>query len=258
VEILKPRRVSHWAVIASLVLTVFFASLLWLGIRGAIRTDFQTNTRTQTERLAFAVREASDWMQRDREYKMYNLDALISRVWDIYYSALAIDRVPAVIPHENGAALGAAFRHVLMPRFLYPDKPDLPSESDDVRRFTGQQVAGREQGTTIAFGYVIQSYIDFGLPWMFLPPAGLGVFLGLAYRWFHTRLHFEEILLAVLAVAFWANIMPYNIAWAKLLGKLLTSIVFVGGAAAIIDHYLYMARLREMSGPTPTRVAQPR
>jgi hypothetical protein len=258
VEILKPRKVSHWAVIASLVLTVFFAGLLWLGIRGAIREDFQVTTRTQTERLVFAIGEATEWMQRDGEYKMYNLDALINRVWDIYYSSLALDRVPAIIPHENGAALAAAFRHVLMPRFLYPDKPDLPSESEDVRKYTGERVAGREQGTTIAFGYVIQSYIDFGLPWMFLPPAGLGLFLGLAYRWFHTRLHFEEILLAVLAVAFWANIMPYNIAWAKLLGKLLTSIVFVGGTAAIVDHYLYISRLRQLSGPASSPVPQTR
>jgi hypothetical protein len=109
-------------------------------------------------------------------------------------------------------------------------------------------VAGREQNTTIAFGYVIQSYIDFGVPMMFLPTFGLGVLLGLGYRWFITRLHFEEIVLAVLAVAFWANIMPYNVAWAKLLGKLMTAVVFVGGAAFMVDHALYVARVRRTGG----------
>jgi hypothetical protein len=256
VEVLKPRKVSHWAIVASLVLTVFVTSLLWLGIRGAIRTDFEQNSRTQTERLLFAIREAGYWWERDRETKMYDMDALIDRVWDIYYTALALDRVPSVIPHEDGAALTAAFRHVLMPRFLFPDKPDLPSESEDVRKYTLERVAGREQGTTIAFGYVIQSYIDFGVPLMFAPPLGLGVFLGLAYQWFLRRLHFEEILLAVLAVAFWANVMPYNVAWAKMLGKLLTSMVFVGGAAAIIDHVLYTARLRQMSDVGRTAYAR--
>jgi hypothetical protein len=93
---------------------------------------------------------------------------------------------------------------------------------------------------------VIQSYIDFGVPLMFLPTFGLGVLLGLGYRWFTTRLHFEEIVLAVLAVAFWANIMPYNVAWAKLLGKLMTALVFVGGAAVIVDHALYVARVRRV------------
>jgi hypothetical protein len=247
VEVLRPKRVTHWAIVASLVATVFASSLLWLGIRGAIRQDFEQNTRTQTERLLFAVREAGYWWQRDRETKLYDLDNLASRVWDIYYTALALDRVPAMMPHEDGAALKAAFAHVLMPRFLYPDKPPLPSESDDVRKYTGEQVAGREQNTTIAFGYVIQAYIDFGVPLMFVPMVGLGIFLGVTYRWFMTRLHFEEILLAVLAVAFWANIMPYNIAWAKVLGKLLTSMVFVGGAAAILDHVLYVSRIRQAS-----------
>jgi hypothetical protein len=255
VEVLKPRKLSHWAIMASLVLTVFLTSLLWLGIRGAIREDFDNNTRTRTERLVFAVREAGAWWERDRETKLYDMDALIDRVWDIYYTALALDRVPHVIPHENGAALSAAFAHVLMPRFLFPNKPDLPSESEDVRKYTLERVAGREQGTTIAFGYVIQAYVDFGVPLMFLPPLGLGVFLGLAYRWFVTRLHFEEILLAVLAVAFWANIMPYNVAWAKLLGKLLTSMVFVGGAAAIVDHMLYVSRLRRGSEVAPPAYA---
>ena len=257
VEILRPRRVGHWAVIAGLVFTVFFTSVLWLGIRGAIREDMENNQRTAMERFLFATREMGFWWERDRDYKMYDTDALVSRVWDIYYTALALDRVPSAIPHQNGTILGAAVQHVLMPRFLFPDKPPLPSESDDVRRYTHQQVAGREQGTTIAFGYVIQAYIDFGIPYMFLPAIGLGLFLGLAYRWFLTQLHFEEILFAVLAVAFWANIMPYNMSWAKMMGKMLTSMIYVGGAAALLDHFLYTSRMRHAGSPTPVAYAPP-
>jgi hypothetical protein len=253
VEVLRPKRASHWAIVASLVLTVFASSVLWLGIRGAIREDFEMNNRSQMERLGFAAREAGFWWASDREMKLYDIDAVISRVWDIYYTALALERVPAVLPHEHGAALQAAVRHVLMPRFLFPNKPDLPSESDDVRKYSGEQVAGREQNTTIAFGYVIQSYIDFGLPGMFVPTLGLGILLGVAYRWFTTRLHFEEITLAVLAVAFWANIMPYNVAWAKLLGKLVTAVVFVGGAAVLVDHALFVARLRRVGSRAVAR-----
>jgi hypothetical protein len=129
---------------------------------------------------------------------------------------------------------------------LNPDKPPLPSESEDVIRYAGVKVAGREQGTTIAFGYVIQSYIDYGIPWFVIPPFGFGLLLGGAYRFFMTSLRHEEILIAVLAVGFWANIMPYNTAWAKMLGKLLTSLVYIGGLALILDHFLYAGRLRRM------------
>jgi hypothetical protein len=225
---------------------MLWLSIVWLGIRGEIRHDFATlgSTRTPMERLRFAYGEFTQWWELEREYKMYDADALAERVWDVYYTALALDRVPAVLPHENGALLSAAFQHVLTPRFLNPNKPDLRSESEDVIRYAGVQVAGRQEGTTIAFGYVIQSYIDFGIPWMVLPSLGFGIFLGMAYRFFMTTIRHQEILVAVLAIAFWGNILPYNVAWAKMFGKLLTALVYVGGPAIVLDHVLYYNRMR--------------
>jgi hypothetical protein len=44
-------------------------------------------------------------------------------------------------------------------------------------------VAGPESGTSIAFGYAAESYVDFGIPWMFLPVAAYGALMGVAYRW---------------------------------------------------------------------------
>jgi hypothetical protein len=247
-EAFEPRRVTHWALSALLVCSVVALSVVWLGIRGEIRADIARAdvVRTQTQRLEFAYEEFQTWWRTESEYKMYDVDALVERVWDIYYTALALDRVPSVLPHEEGAIMSTAIQHVLTPRFLNPNKPPLPSESDDVIKYAGVKVAGREQGTTIAFGYVIQSYIDYGIPWFVVPPFAFGLLLGASYRYFMTSLRHEEILIAVLAVGFWANIMPYNTAWAKMLGKLLTSLVYIGGIALIVDHYLYMGRLRRM------------
>jgi hypothetical protein len=245
-ETFQPKRFSHWVLTGSLVVAMLWLSIVWLGIRGEIRRDFATlgSARTPFERLEFAYGEFREWWQLEREYKMYDADALAERVWDVYYTALALDRVPTVLPHENGALLSAAFQHVLTPRFLNPNKPDLRSESEDVIRYAGVQVAGRQEGTTIAFGYVIQSYIDFGIPWMVLPSLGFGVFLGVTYRFFMTTIRHQEILVAVLAIAFWGNILPYNVAWAKMFGKLLTALVYVGGPAIVLDHVLYFNRMR--------------
>lgn len=258
-EVFQPRKAAHWAISVLLVGSVLSLSVVWLGIRGAIRDDITTTdiVRGQAERVEFALTEFRLWWQLEPEYKMFDVDALAERVWDVYYTALALDRVPSVLPHENGAILRAAFQHVLTPRFLNPDKPPLPSESDDVRKYAGVHVAGLEEGTTIAFGYVIQAYIDFGIPWMFLPSLGFGLFLGAAYRFFLTSIRHEEILIAVLAAGFWANIMPYNTAWAKMMGKLLTSLVYIGGIAAVVDHYLYVNRQRrlgEVEYKQPARV----
>jgi hypothetical protein len=247
-EAFEPRRVTHWALSALLICSVVALSVVWLGIRGEIRADIARADviRTQSQRLEFAYDEFQKWWRTESEYKMFDVDALVERVWDIYYTALALDRVPSVMPFEEGAIMSTAFQHVLTPRFLNPNKPPLPSESEDVIKYAGVKVAGREQGTTIAFGYVIQSYIDYGIPWFVIPPFGFGLLLGGAYRYFMTSLRHEEILIAVLAVGFWANIMPYNTAWAKMLGKLLTSLVYIGGIALVLDHYLYTGRLRRM------------
>lgn len=244
-EVFRPKRIGHWVTTIVLVVTTSVASVVWMGIRGSVREDIQAGSeRTARERLAFAIDEARSWWRVEPEFKEESVDVLVERVWDIYYTALALDRVPAIMPHENGAILWAAIQHVLTPRFLNPNKPELESESESVRRYTGEQVAGREQGTTIAFGYVIQSYIDFGIPMMYLPPLIWGLLLGAAYRFFVTTIRHEEILLPVLAVAFWIVIMAYNVAWAKWLGKFITGAVYLGVLALVVDHYLVIREQR--------------
>jgi len=64
--------------------------------------------------------EFQKWWRTESEYKMFDVDALVERVWDIYYTALALDRVPSVMPFEEGAIMSTAIQHVLTPRFLNP------------------------------------------------------------------------------------------------------------------------------------------
>ena len=247
-EVFRPRKAGHWMLVATLMVAAVMLGTVWLGIRSEIRADIASgNERPRMERLAFAIDQARAWWNSDGDLKLYDLDDLVERMWDIYYTALALDRVPSQIPHQDGAIAWAAVQHVFMPRFLFPNKADLPSESDDVYRYTGIKVAGREQATTIAFGSVIQSYLDFGVPLMFLPPLLLGVFLGVLYRWLLKTVHHEEILLAIVAVAFWSTLMAYNVSWAKILGKFLTTLVYMGGPGVLIDKLLYESRVRRGS-----------
>jgi hypothetical protein len=244
-EVFRPRKTSHWMLVAVLLVSAVMLGTVWLGIRSEIRSDISGGAvRPRAERLAFAIDEARSWWNSDTELKMYDLDDLVERLWDIYYTALALDRVPSQIPHGNGEMMWAAVQHVLMPRFLFPNKADLPSESEDVYRYTGLRVAGREQATTIAFGSVIQSYIDFGVPLMFLPPLMLGLLLGVLYRWLLNTVHHEEILLAIVAVAFWSTLMTYNVSWAKILGKFFTTMIYMGILGVMLDKMLYESKVR--------------
>lgn len=80
------------------------------------------------------------------------------------------------------ASIRSAVDNVLTPRLFNPDKPAIPSPSDEVRKYAGVWVRGRESSTSIAFGYVGESYVDFGLPWMFIPILAYGLLIGVAYR----------------------------------------------------------------------------
>src|SRR4029077_12105570 len=92
----------------------------------------------------------------DRSDIWTTADALVERMWAIYYPALALERVPEVIPHTDGTILAAALTHIVTPRVFFPDKPELPSDSESVRKYSNVRVAGRETNTSIAFGYSIE------------------------------------------------------------------------------------------------------
>jgi hypothetical protein len=159
-------------------------------------------------------------------------------MWDIYYPALALARVPKVLPHTDGAMMTTALQHVLTPRILVPDKQDVESDSLQVRRFAGLWVAGPEQNTTISFGYPIQSYIDYGIPGMFVPVFLFAVFMGAAYRCLLRILVHREISVAVVTVIFWMSLYAANKSWAKMIGLALTMLVYLGGFTYLIDRYL--------------------
>jgi hypothetical protein len=127
------------------------------------------------------------------------LDALVLRVSYVNFFALAVENVPARVPYENGELWEGCIVHVLTPRFLFPDKPAL-DDSERTRLYTGVNVAGVEQGTSIGIGYVGESYIDFGPIWMFMPIFFLGLSYGVINRFFITRTRYK-LLGSALAVS---------------------------------------------------------
>ncbi len=239
-ELFDRRRVAHWVGIGGLLATCLVAGVLWMSIRGDLRSRIAEGRAgaSPQERLGVILDMSQSWWKGDSADKLDDIERFVDRVWDVYYPALALARVPSVMPHENGAILMATLQHIATPRVLFPDKKELESDSMSVRKYTGLMVAGPEQGTSIAFGYAIQSYIDFGVPLMFLPILGFGVLAGVSYRWLITHLRHYEIAIAVTTVIFWLSISPWNRAWARLLGLFGTMLIYLGGTALAVDKYL--------------------
>src|SRR5712692_6826473 len=193
----------------------------------------------------------SKWLRRDFDTMLFDLDFFVDRLWVIYYPALAVTRVPAVVPHEHGAILGRALLHVVTPRVLFPDKAVLESDSEMVMRYSGVWAAGAEKDTSIAFGYAAESYVDFGVPLMFLPVLAWGFLMGMAYHWWLRVIRHREIAIGLVTVMFWLALYLFERSWIKTLGLTVTMMVYLGGAAFVLDRYLLSRRGPETIRPEP-------
>jgi hypothetical protein len=253
-ETFDRRRLKHWLVVGGLIVIMSGTGVLWLAVRGDYRHDLDSDaiSDSREERLAHIGRLTRDWLQNDPGRFLENVDFFVDRLWAVYYPALAVSQVPAVLPHENGAILWRAVQHLAMPRFLFPDKPGLASDSDMVRKYAGVWVAGSDENTSIAFGYAVESYIDFGVPLMFLPVFVYALLLGAAYEGLLRAVRHRELAVALVTVIFWMSLYLFERSWVKHLGFTITLIVYLGGATIVADRVLlWLNAARPTRRPAP-------
>lgn len=239
-ETFDRRRLKHWIVVGVLMAVMGSTGVLWMAVRGDYRHDLDSDaiSDSREDRLAHIGRLTRDWLKNDPGQLLENLDFFVDRLWAVYYPALAVSQVPAVLPHENGAILLRALEHLVTPRFLFPDKAGLPSDSEMVRKYAGVWVAGADENTSIAFGYAIESYIDFGVPLMFLPIFVYALLLGVAYQLLLRSVRHRELAVGLVTVIFWMSLYLFERSWVKHLGFTVTLIVYLGGATIVADRVL--------------------
>lgn len=230
------RKRVHWGTVTTLVFALFFTSLLWTGIKMDTRQDYYS--RSQWERATFTFERSVAWLQSPTEIKLLTADKLVERIWHIYYPALALERVPDRIDHTNGELTRTALRHIFMPRILFPDKPPLPSDSEMVRKYSGVWVAGAESKTSIAFGYSIELYVDYGIPIMFVPMFIFGGLLGFCYSFLRRVIYYNQISSGFIVLTFWLALYLFERSWIRTLGLGFTYVIVLGTLAIVIDNVL--------------------
>lgn len=257
-ERMSLRRARHWLILGGLAVVIFSSALLWISIRTPYRQDFELDAFAESRgaRLERITDLSTDWLASDAEELWYDTDKLVDRLWAVYYPALALSRVPEQVPHSEGRMIGEAVRHVLMPRILFPDKDILPSDSEKVRLYSGVWVAGADQGVSIAFGYAIESYVDFGVPLMFLPSLIWGMVMGMLYRFLTRLIWHRDLAVAVITVVFWVALYLFERSWIKTLGTSLTLMIYLGLTVFLIDRLLWSLRSQRRNRlALPTSVA---
>ena len=129
-----------------------------------------------SDRIAFFVENFRTELPLLFEAPEPYVEALVERMSYITFFSRVLEHVPAREPHAEGELLSMAMQNAFVPRFLVPEKPELPSDSYYTRRFAGVLVA--ETGTSVSIGYMAEFYADWGLGGMFLSILAFGVWIG--------------------------------------------------------------------------------
>jgi hypothetical protein len=239
IECFNRRLPSHWVRLAAIGSAMVVLGVVWMGIRSTYRKEFAREdfASSRSARLGTVGSLSSQWLGSDVASMVEDTDRLVERLWTIYYPAIAVSRVPDVLPHEGGAIMLSALKHIVTPRLLFPDKEPLPSDSELVRKYTGIPVAGADENTSIAFGYAAEAYVDFGLPLMFLPSLLFGVFMGILYRLAYHLMYHRELAVALVSVVFWLSLYLFERSWIKTFGLTLTLIIYLGGVVWLLDRH---------------------
>lgn len=246
-ERFEVKNLRHWVVFGGLAAAALFLAVLWTAVKGDYRAKFvsdQAFAGSTETRLSYIGSALGNFVFGEGGEVADQMDTLVDRLWVVYYPALAVSRVPQELPHTNGEILQAAVLHVLTPRFLFPDKAALRSDSEMVRKYSGVWVAGGEDDTSeqsdtsIAFGYAAESYLDFGVPWMFAPVLIWGLAMGMVYGLFFRLIVHRELAIAVGTVIFWLSLYIFERSWVKTLGQSATMIVYLTLVTVLIDRFL--------------------
>jgi hypothetical protein len=252
-EVFDYRKAGQWMSLAAVLGVMVITSIVWMGVRTSYRRDFteiDTFSTTQSARVDRMGSLSSDFFKKQPDEIASTVDSVVDRIWVVYYPALAIARVPSILPHTDGAIMLAAIRHVLMPRAFFPDKGELPSDSEMVRKYSGVMVAGRDQGTSIAFGYAAESYLDFGAPLMFVPVCCFGMLMGAAYGWFTRAIWHRELAVSLVTVVFWLSLYLFERSWAMTLGYSVSLIIYLGVPTVLLDRFLLVRFFAEKERKT--------
>jgi hypothetical protein len=183
------RRFSGRQLFYSLVLGCLLSTLLitWTAIKGEYR--HYLNAGNHKQQVNVSRGEAFDKIGQqvsDLSWNRYQqaMNMSLYRLQYIFHLAKTMDRVPSVMPYENGQLWIDNLSFVLVPRLLDPDKPIFDA-SIKTNKSTGLHYSGLKQGASFGLGYFADGYIDFGYVGMMLPLILLSLLLVIIYRTFY-------------------------------------------------------------------------
>lgn len=224
VERLNFKQVFSVAIIA--VVLGFFA-LVWTNIKGEYRSFLSGGEKSQavTADKGEALDKLVDLSANVNHEKLNSsVFDFLDRLQYTYHFAKTMDRIPAIMPFENGANWLLSLEFTTTPRFLNPDKPNFDA-TEKTKKYTGIKYAGRDQGTSFSLGYFPDAYIDFGIYGMMVFLFFLGMLYMLIYSYLLRKSSKNIVFNYSVAGAFFLEFNALEMDSTYLLGRLFSSIV---------------------------------
>ncbi len=237
-EVFDRRSVRQWAALGCLGIVMVTLGIVWIGVRSSYRETYLSDERfvnSRSARIDALNGAVGELASQNSESLWLNVDRFVERMWPIYYPALVLDRVPSMLGHTDGSLMADTLRYVFEPRIFFPDKPYIVSDSVMVHKYTGLAVAGEDQDTDIAFGYAAESYIDFGVPGMFVPMGIWAMFIGIACALIFREYHHRDIAVSIVTVIGWFALYLFERSWTKTIGYGGSLLIYAGGLCYLLD-----------------------
>jgi hypothetical protein len=128
------------------------------------------------ERIATTV-STLEWFDADDFRHRMQVDRRLNQNWMVGAAAERLDGGDQAFAGGETLLWGVV---ALVPRAVWPGKPEVGGGGDLVSRFTGATFA---EGTSVGAGQVLEFYVNFGLPGL----VGCFVLFGFALGWLDSR-----------------------------------------------------------------------
>ena len=108
-----------------------------------------------------------------------NVERIIIRLNQGWIISILMERVPELLPYASGETVAVALMASILPRFLFPDKPEAGGRKN-YEKYTGFNLW---DSTSMGISTVGEAYINFGTEgaWVFM--LFLGAIFSLILRW---------------------------------------------------------------------------
>lgn len=241
----KPRiRVTDTFVVSFVAMIILSVGIFWSAIKPEYRDFVNKGSGEQivevplVDRIDFLSNAALTF---NNEKVAEGFQKLVARHGYIEFLGLVMQNVPTGLAYQNGQITLSVFRHISVPRFLWPGKPPLPSDTEVMSKFTGlPMVWGNE--TSISIGYLGELYADFGYWGGIFAAAVIGGVIGLAYRIVRDAKNTSPLMAAGLCVMIALKVSSFGTAYVKMAGAFVLGTVVVFLLMMVILPFLMPAR----------------